>query len=343
MIRARLVDVAARAGVAPNTASTILNNRPNSWASQETKDRVRKAAEELGYIPSRAARGIRLGRFNSVGLVLPDLHNPYYTAMADMLDLALKNEGFDLVIEHSRLTAQGERRSNAAMLQRQIDGAVFFIGDVEAQREMLENLMKQRFPTVAMAARPARPLPVDSIVIDFTQGLREAVDFLYELKHRRMAFLCALAPDQPDGNRPGLFTQLLSEHGIPAADMIFARCGHGIGDARQAFTDLMSSVRPRPTAVIAMNDLSAIGAMRAAIDLGLSVPGDLSVIGVDNIPLGEHLPIALTTIAQPIGDMATRVASLVLDRIRRPRAGRATETVFPTELIVRESTGPARA
>ena len=125
-MRARLKDVAEKAGVAPNTASTILNRRPNSWASKETEERVFAAAKELGYRPSRAALGLRLGSFKTVGLVIPDLHNPVYTTFADLLEQRMREHGYDLIVEHSRTDVNYEKHCLDSILDRQIDAVTYF-------------------------------------------------------------------------------------------------------------------------------------------------------------------------------------------------------------------------
>ena len=178
---------------------------------------------------------------------------------------------------------------------------------------------------------------------DFSPGFAQAIAHLIGLGHRRFAFLCALAKGQDDGKRPELFRSLLGAKGIAPEDISFVRCEHHIASARDAFRALLRETkRRRPTALIAMNDLSAIGAMRAAADEKLQVPRDLSIVGVDNIPLGEFLPVALTTITQPIKDMVARTAQLLVERIDGKAMRRPSQTVFPTELLIRESTGPVR-
>lgn len=338
-MRARLIDVAARAGVAPNTASTILNNRPDSWASKETRERVLLAAKELDYRPSKAALGVRLGRYNTIGLVMPDLHNPFYPVLADYLDQAVAAHGYDLILEHTRNDLASEQHCFQSILDRQVDGAALIVSDPDLHREYLAKLAQSGPPVVALAAKPSTPLPVDSVVSDFSEGFAQAVEHLLTLGHRRFAFLCALAKGQDDGNRPELFQTLLGERGIAFEDIVFVRCEHEIASAHAAFRGLLRQTRARrPTALIALNDLSAIGALRAAVDEKLVVPRDLSIVGVDNIPLGEFLPVALTTIAQPIKDMVTRTASLLIQRIEKKSTGRPSQTIFPTELVVREST-----
>jgi LacI family transcriptional regulator len=341
-MRARLIDVAARAGVAPNTASTILNNRPDSWASKETRERVLLAAKELNYRPSKAALGVRLGRYKTIGLVVPDLHNPFYPVLADYLDQAVATYGYDLILEHTRNDLATEQHCFQSILDRQVDGAALIVSDSDLHRPFLTGLAASGPPVVALAAKPAVALPVDSVVSDFSAGFAQAIDHLLGLGHQRFAFLCALAKGQDDGNRPELFRSLLGVQGIAPENIFFTRCEHHIASARAAFRDLLRQTKARrPTALIALNDLSAIGAMRAAVDEKLVVPRDLSVIGVDNIPFGEFLPVALTTISQPIQDMVTRTASLLMQRIDGKSSARPSQTIFPTALLIRESTAVA--
>ncbi len=343
-MRARLIDVAARAGVAPNTASTILNNRPDSWASKETRERVMLAAKELNYRPSKAAQAVRLGRFNTIGLVVPDLHNPFYPVLADYLDQAVAAHGYDLILEHSRNDLAAEQHSFQSILDRQVDGVALIVSDPDLHRPFLAGLAKSGPPAVALAAKPDVTLPVDSVVSDFSPGFAQAITHLIGLGHRRFAFLCALAKGQDDGKRPELFRSLLGAKGIAPEDISFVRCEHHIASARDAFRVLLRQTKGRrPTALIAMNDLSAIGAMRAAADEKLQVPRDLSIVGVDNIPLGEFLPVALTTISQPIKEMVARTANLLVQRIDGKALRRPSQTVFPTELLIRESTARVRA
>lgn len=343
-MRARLIDVAARAGVAANTASTILNNRPDSWASKETRERVLLAAKELNYRPSKAALGVRLGRYKTIGFVVPDLHNPLYPVLADFLDQAVAAHGYDLILEHSRNDLAAEQHCFESILDRQVDGVALIVSDPELHRPFLARLALSGPPAVALAAKPDIALPIDSVVSDFSEGFAQAVDHLLALGHQRFAFLCALAKGQDDGNRPELFRTLLGTKGIAPENISFVRCEHHIASARDAFRDLLRQTKTkRPTALIALNDLSAIGAMRAAADEKLTIPRDLSVVGVDNIPLGAYLPVALTTISQPIQDMVTRTANLLIQRIEGRAAARPSQTIFPTELVVRESTAkPAR-
>ncbi len=344
MLKIRLKDVAARAGVAINTASTILNRRPNSWASKETSERVFQAAADLGYKPNRAAQALRFGRFHAIALVIADLHNPYYTAFADAMEEAAGTLGYDVLIETWRNDLARERHILDELSNRQVDGIAAFLSDPEAHRDYLAKQAKQRTPYVVLSTTGEAPLPVDAVLADFEQGLRDAVDALFALGHRRFAFLSALAEGQYGGRRPELFRRLLAEKGIAERAFTTISCGHTIASAHHATAELLA--RPaakRPTALIALNDLSAIGAMRAVADLSLSIPRDLSILGVDDILLASFLPISLSTIAQPITDMAQRTVELLIARIEKKDAALPLQqVVFPTKFIRRESIGKAK-
>lgn len=343
-MKIRLKDVAARAGVAVNTASTILNRRPNSWASKETEERVFKAAAELGYRPNRAAVGLRFGKFNTIALLLADLHNPYYTVFADLLGRAAEKRDYDLIIESWRTDLERERHCLVDVSDRQVDGVAAFLSDNDPHRTFLETQTTERRPFVALAPTGGAPLPVDSVLVEFDRGLREAVDVLFALGHRRFAFACALAPGQSDGHRAEVLRGLLGERGVGGDGFHFVRCDHSIDSAYAVTQELIARpAKTRPTVLIALNDLSAIAAMRAATELRLRIPEHLSVVGVDDIPLARFLPVALSTIAQPLDAMAEATARLLIERIDQRDAGfRPPEhLVFPTKFIQRESIGPA--
>jgi len=344
-MRARLIDVAAKAGVAPNTASTILNRRSNSWASKATEARVFEAAKELGYRPSRAALGLRLGSYKTIGLVIPDLHNPVYTTFADVLEQCISEKGYDLILEHSRTDLEYEKHCLESILDRQIDAVTYFVSDLNAHLDFLKKAVKTSKPIVAHVGPSEKPFEFDAITMDFSSGIRDAVAHLLELGHERFAFLCALSKGQKAGNRPEVFHQLIKERGVPEENNHFISCAHDLKSARDSFGEFLDTMKDkRPTGLIAMNDLSAIAAIRAANDRGLQVPEDLSVIGVDHIPLGDYLHRRLTTIAQPIEDLAQTTAELLFRRLDSTDKKLAPVTRhFTARLLIKETTARAKS
>ncbi|WP_193211951.1 LacI family DNA-binding transcriptional regulator [Luteolibacter marinus] len=345
--RIRLKDVAERAGVAVNTASTILNRRPNSWASKETEARVFKAARELDYRPSKTARALRSGRYHTIGLLIQDLTNPFFSTLADELEAAVEERGYDLLVENCRSSIVREKHLFGDLDDLEVDGSVLWLSDNEIFRNELAAMPKSRHPVVVLGnGIPETPIPVDAVLSDFTQGLNDAVEALCQLGHKRFAFVSALAEGQADGQRPRLFQEMLAARGIPAANIDILRTGHTVESSCETFAAfLRKRTEKRPTALLAMNDLAAIGAMRAAIEAGLQVPADLSVIGVDDVPLCSYLPISLTSIRQRYKRITKCAADLLISRIEGTVDAETPprQEVFPTIYTPRESVGPAKA
>ncbi|WP_035614114.1 LacI family DNA-binding transcriptional regulator [Haloferula sp. BvORR071] len=342
--RIRLKDVAERAGVAVNTASTILNRRPNSWASKETEARVFQAASELGYRPSKTARALRSGRYHTIGLLIQDLTNPFFSTLADELESAVEERGYDLLVENCRSSLVREKHLFADLDDLEVDGSVLWLSDNEVFRAELEEMAEANRAVVVLGnGIPEKPIPVDAVLSDFTQGLTDAVDALCSLGHKRFAFLSALAEGQADGNRPRLFQEMLAARGIPAANIDILRTGHTVESACDTFAGFLKKRSDkRPTALLAMNDLAAIGAMRAAIEAGMEIPADLSVVGVDDVPLCSYLPITLSSIRQRYKAITKAAAELLISRIEGAEVLPARQEVFATIYTPRQSTGAAK-
>lgn len=343
MKRVRLQDVAEKAGVAVNTASVILNNRSYCWASKATQERVFRAAEELGYRASKAAVGIRLGKFHNIGVVLPDLENPHYMASARLLEGEAQERGYDLIIEHSRMDLSREASCLENIFERQVDGVIWHAIDAVAHLPLLDRLWKRGLPIVVLTAKPSRPLPADSITVDFDSGIRAALQHLASLGHRKIGFVSSLAKGQSDGGRLELFASLARLENLVFRDEWMITTGHRIGGVQEAFEGALKQWgRDRPSGMICLNDMAAIAVIRGAMVSGLRVPGDLSVIGIDDIPLAAFLTPALTTIRQPTGEIAHAAVQQLLTRIESDDFPPPVHRDFPSSLMVRESTAPHR-
>ena len=183
---------------------------------------------------------------------------------------------------------------------------------------------------------------IDAVELDFSKGVTDAVGHLLELGHKRFAFLCALAKGQSAGERPELYNKLLKERGVPKKNNSFISCSHDLESAKESFGSFLDKVGDaRPTALIAMNDISAIGAIRAARERNIRVPEDLSVIGVDNIPVGNYLHASLSSIAQPLQELADATADILLARLdtdaTAPKAKNLSRK-FEAKLVLKETT-----
>jgi LacI family transcriptional regulator len=332
--KVRLKDVAERAGVAVNTASTILNRRPNSWASKETEERVFAAAKELGYRPNRAAVALRSGSFKAIGLLVADLENPFYTHFSLVFGNAIAERGYELLIESWQTDLVREKKLLDEVVHRNVDGVVAFMSDLDEHGEFLKQQAKLGFPVVVVGMPGTGEQPVDVVSPDFTTGLRGAAKCLYDHGHRRFCFLAARSQGQRVGGRPAYFQEVIKEFGDTELEIV--ACGPSVIEARGAAREVLAK-KERPSAVVALNDLAAIGVMRAAKDLGLRVPEDVSVVGIDGIPMGEQLLVSLSTVAQPHEEMVAKTVELLLARIEGDGGPPPQRASFPTRFIQRES------
>lgn len=339
-MRARLADVAKMAGVAPNTASMILNKRPECWASKATKQRVFDAASQLDYRPSRAALGIRLGRFKAIGLILPDLYNPFYAHFADMFDRALREHDYLLVLENGRADIAYMKECQETILDRHIDAVCYFMADVKAHEAYLKRAAHMGKSVLAMAGPTDKPFKFDAVVTDFNNAINEATSHLVALGHKRFAFISSVPKGLDPGSRPALFSAGLIEKGIDPNAIDLVQCGYELSEVRESFRSYLEKKGPnRPTAALCLDDLTAIGAIKAIADLGLSVPKDFSIIGVNDIPIGDFLPQSLSTIAQPVAEMTAAAAELIVRRLSKEGKEAPPETrYFASRYIAKQTT-----
>lgn len=339
-----LKDVALEAGVAINTVSSILNNRSDSWASEETKARVRAAAAKLGYQPNQAARGLRLRRYNTIGGLFSDLTNPYYALLVRLLHEAFEERGYTLIVEESRMDAAREAKNLNSLVSRQIDGLVCSGLDYQANGTLLEKI-NQQIP-IAVIGGTESLKSMDTVESDFRSSLFHAVDYLVSLHHERIAYISAYPEEKDMGRRTGHFYDALKKNELPRTEYSFFNCGYyAMAHVRETAREWLRGIPQgqRPTALICLNDLTALGVSRGILDLGLKIPRDISLIGIDNIEMANYLAFPLTTIAQPVEEMAAFCAERIVRRVTERKSLDPVHRVYATRLIIRESSGPAPA
>lgn len=335
--------VARRARVSIQTVSGVLNKRSDLWCSEATIERVRVAVAELEYRPNAAARGLRLGTFQTAGLLVEDVTNPHYMNFARELRRALAAKGYSLVIEDAELSLAAGSMALENLSRQNIDG-LFVMASLDGRfRKLFDGIQRVGLPLVFLGARAHKH--GDCVDLDYASGLREAARHLAGLGHRRVGFVCGLPEGERVEARKRLYATALRDAGLRFHKSLFLECEPSCEGAARVTQDLLRGGRGvRPTAIIAVNDLLAIGVVRAARDMGLDVPRDVSVVGNDNLSIGAHQPVALTTLSAPLRRMAEAAADCFLKRSKRKGAD-ATAGPFiaklPVELVPRESTGPA--
>jgi DNA-binding LacI/PurR family transcriptional regulator len=326
-------DVAAAAGVSRALVSLVMRGSPR--VSDRSRVAVREAAERLGYRPNLAARNLASRRTSTFGVLLNDLHNPWFAEIADGIHDAADNAGYQVIIANGRRSAATEDRAVESFLSHRVDGMILAGCRLPARR--IDGLGAKT--AVVSVGRPLRSSRVDTVNTDERLGSELAVRHLAELGHCDIAHI--------DGGRgagaaPRKAGYLAAMHAIGLG----ARCRVVAGDFTEEAgvhgIEVLLTAGPLPTAIYTANDLSAIGALDRLEDEGMRVPGDVSLVGFDNTALAALHHIGLTTIDQPRVTMGALAVGLLLERLDGRTAAR--REVVPPSIVVRTTSGPvARA
>ncbi|MEW2545574.1 LacI family DNA-binding transcriptional regulator [Streptomyces sp. NPDC047002] len=294
-------DVARSAGVSRQTVSRALNDKGEIQGA--TKQRVLDAARELGYQPSRFARGLVRQDTVTIGLVIPDLLNPFFTEVAAAALEAAGLRGWHVVV-HDTSDDPDKERATLRVIGSQVDAVIGYFSSSEEEIDR-----GTRGVPVVLVGREHRSPRFSSIRIDGADGIGAAVGHLVARGHRRIGMLDHAGRPEPSDRR-AWFAAAAAAHGVAADAVAGARQSVEGGEA--ALPRLLAA-HPDVTAVLTFNDVIAVGALRAARRLGMRVPGDLAVVGFDGLRLGDLVEPALTTVALDIG----RLGALAVDEAAR--------------------------
>ncbi|WP_440085804.1 substrate-binding domain-containing protein [Streptosporangium sp. LJ11] len=329
--RPSITRVAQLAGVSATTVSHALNGRRP--VADETRRRVLAAIDQLGYRPNVLARGLRTSRSQTIGLIIPDITNPFYPALARGLQDVLRPAGYDEIISNTDGDRELERAAIEQMIARQVDGLAFAVFHTHA--EDLLPVIGAGIPVVRLGGRLVQA-GVDVVHSDDEGGAAEATRYLLERGYRRIGFVCGPHAEGPAAERVAGYRSALLAAGADAdprlvAHTHFSRAGGSSGTAR-----LLDLPEP-PDAVLCANDIMAIGALDTAEERGLRVPADLAVMGFDDIEAASLVSPGLTTMANPAREIGQACARRLLERLRGGTAQPSAETVIPARLVRRRS------
>jgi LacI family transcriptional regulator len=336
MKQARLKDVAEAAGVHIATASRALDERTATMVRPETVERVRQAAADLGYRVNRMARGLKLQRSFTIGMLIPDITNPFFPPIVRGAEDAAGERGCTLVLANTDNDEAKERRHVTGMLERQVDGLL--LATPRRRDPLVEELRGSATPLV-LVNRTIDRGGVSAVIPDDQLGMMLAVEHLHQLGHRRIGHVAG-PPDTSTGSRRAQgFAVAIEFHGLSDRMVVRAKA---FGEAAGCAAAERLFRKSAPTAVVAANDLIALGTIDAASQAGLRCPGDVSVVGFNDMPFVDRLRPSLTTLRIPEYEIGRRAAALLLNQIDDPELRPETVLVAP-ELVVRESTVPPAA
>lgn len=326
--RPTLAQVARRAGVSVASVSRALNG---GSASRETIERVRAAVNELGYVPDATARLLKLGHAPSIACAVPDIANPIYVAMVKAMESVARREGFRL-----SLTSCGSDPAEISDLVRSMDRGFadgLIITPLRVTDDLVEALLTLSVPLVVIG-RIDPAVELDAVGVDSAAGVRLAIDHLVTAGHDAVTLVNGPADTSPGRTRLAAYTEAAAAHGF--APRVITADDFTTEAALAALGDVMSDADARPTAVLAANDLLAVGVMRAAARAGLDVGPELAVVGMDDTVYANLVHPPLTSVSLGAAERATQAVELLLSRIARPGRTHQRITVDPS-LVLRES------
>jgi LacI family transcriptional regulator len=333
---ATLRDVARLADVHPGTVSRALNPETRRMVNAETARRVIEAAESLGYRPNRIARGLKTNRSYTAGVLVPDLTNPLFPPIVRGIQDRLEAAGYTPLIANTDNDRDRERVDFEAMRARRVDGVI--TATARLDHGVLDEMAAAGLPLV-LVNRRLEDGALPSATADDREGVRLAVRHLAALAHRRIAHLGGPQELSTGHLRYEGFLAAMEEAGLDA-DPALVRFGRTFTEpeGERLCDDLVTSGEDF-TAIVAGNDLMALGCYDVFAARGIDCPGDISVVGFNDMPFAARFHPPLTTVRIPHYELGAAAAELLLERLQQPDAP-ARQVVLPPELIVRESTGP---
>lgn len=346
MIRKRqvtLTDIASALGVAPMTVSRVVNR--SGYVSEETREKVLHAVKTMNYRPNGVARNLKRQRTETVGLVLGDISNPYSAELANAVRERLWSSGYNLFICISEHSANEDITAFKSLVDHNVDGIIVATRSNEEGDERLREIVNSHIPVVVIG-RDFQYDGVDLVSADNLTGGFEATRHLIDLGHRRIGFIGADMKDRGRLKRLQGYLDALKAHDIEIDERLVTGIREPISNFLGYSTEKMGyegmkrllSLPNPPTAVFARNDFTAIGSMTAVKEAGLTIPGDMAIVGFDDIPMAIHTSPPLTTVRQPMRQQGQIAAEMLLRRIGEDHLVDRSERILNCELIIRQST-----
>lgn len=331
-----IYEIARAAGVSPKTVARILTDetagRPGNRA------RVLAAAKRLNYVRNQQAANLRHGKSGLIGFILPDISNPIYPNFCKLLHDACLHFGYRLLLANSYGSAEEALGALKMFEMNRVEGIILDASEGEPDTlcdATLSSLLRRGVPIV-LGGRPVRDLPLDAIVIQNAEAIAKAVKYLAKIGRKRIAFVCGNKDALASRERYQGYRNALKHCQLNFDPALVSFANFTLESGIQQAEALLKLASP-PDAVMAANDLLAMGAIHAALERGLSVPQELAVVGFDDIPISQWVRPRLTTLRQPHERMARECVELLVQRIRTQNFSRPRKMSYDLELIVRES------
>lgn len=321
-------------GLSITTVSRVLNGKAEEFRiSKETCERVLQAAREMNYTPNSLARGLKLDKTETIGLIIPDIANPFFADIAKTIEQEARAKGYFIILCDSGENQEAEVELVRILKNRKVDGMI--IAPVGLRSRHIEELYQSGFPVVIID-RYFPDLSVPYITTDNFQGAFDAVDYLIRHGHKRIACIQGLRGSQPNRDRVSGYLEALKRNHIPADQELIV--GDSFSEENGYIqTRLLFSFEKPPDAVFALSNLISLGVIKAAREMGLQIPRDFSLVSFDEQPFSAYLVPPMTTIEQQKSEIGRLAVNVLLRYIQNPRPAKPVAIRLKARLIERDS------
>lgn len=335
--RPTMVDVARLADVSVGTVSAVLNR--SSTVRPRLRKRVEDAMRALDYHPNQIARSLKLQCTHSIGMVVPDIANPFFTSVIRGVEMVGQERGYSIILCDTNEDLQQERRQLSMLFSRRVDGVLISSSNYDAAKD---RLTRRRFPIVFFDRIPPG-YKGDAVLTDNLSSAYRAVHYLIQLGHRRIAIITGDVGFSVVADRIEGYRKALQEAGLPIPASYFQSGDFKLASGHRCGLDLMRLPEP-PTAIFSCNNLMTLGLMGALVEIKVACPDQVSVLGFDDFDWAASFNPRLTTMAQQMFEMGRSAMEMLVQRIESPTLEPESEigrvVVLEAELRVRGSTSP---
>ncbi len=329
--------IAEQSGLSPTTISRVLSGQARRYRiSKATETAVRQLAKEHNFVPNQLARGLRLKKTHTIGLIVPDLSNPFFAAIAHQVIVGARRYGYSVILCDSLDALEWEKQSLALLQSQKVEGVV--LCPAGQSSDHLRPFVGGKLPLV-LVDRFFPDLPLPYVGSDNITGARKATELLLHNGHRRIACLQGLRGTAPNEYRVQGYQEALAAHGLPVnqnwivGDSFTEQSGY-------IETKLLLRAEPKVTAFLALSNLNALGAIRALTEERQRIPDDVSIVAFDDTPYSAYLATPLTTVAQANAEMGEVAVKLLFDQIQNPQRQTPGGILLPATLVRRASVAP---
>ena len=326
--------MAREAGVSTATVSHVVNG--TKYVTDDTRKRVLDAIKRCEYSPNAYARSLASGRSNMLGLLISDISNPFFPELVKSIETTAFEHGYDVVLSNTNYDPERTSRYVRRLIGRKVAGVALMTSELDAA--LISEMARREVAVVFLDLGQPGP-HMSNLCVDYEAGIEEAIRHLVELGHRRIAFVSGPEHLRSAAKRLEAFRGAVARL-LPGETPRIFRGNFKLEGGRRAAREMLAA-GPLPTAVVAANDLMALGLVGELRAAGLEIPRDVSVVGFDDIAFASLVEPRLTTVCLPRGELGRRAVEALLETISHPEQ-RGVEIKIPTYLVARGSTAPAR-